>query len=218
MKEKNVVNSVLDLFLAGSDTTHLTLMWTFLFLANYTDYQKAIRREVQVALGSDDLLTLAHRPQCNLLQAFVLEVMRIRSIVPFGVPHKAIVDTELGGHAIKKGVTVLLSLEACSMDKEIWGDPEVFRPERFLDANGNFVPRPNQYFVPFGAGRRTCLGEKLASANSFLIVAGLLHQTKGYLMSLPDEPGSNDLSPRTEGDANVRPRPYKLKFVRVQER
>ena len=202
------MNSVLDLFSAGSETTKLTLLWVFLLLANFPKYQEAIREEVENAMGSDDLPTLDHRPECNLSQAFLFEAMRFRSIVPVGVPHKTIVDTELAGHKIKKGVTIFVSLEACSMD-ETWEDPEVFRPERFLDENGKFNPKPNQYFVPFGGGRRVCLGEKLATANSFLILAGLLHQTKGQLISLPGGPGSADLRPKPN-DSNVRPRPYKL--------
>lgn len=213
LKDANVVNAVLDLFSAGSETTRLTLLWVFLFLAEYQEYQKAVRQEVEDALGADDLPTLEHRPRCNLLQAFVFEVMRMRPIIPLNVPHKTIVDTELAGHKIKKGVSIMISIEACSMDKEIWGDPKVFRPERFLDENGKFLPKPNPYFVPFGGGRRVCLGEKLATANSFLIMAGLLHQTKGKLITFPGGPGSVDLSPATNSDANVRPRPYKISFT-----
>ena len=212
LKDSNIVNSVLDLFSAGSETTKMTLLWVLLFLAEYPEYQKAIREEVEAALGPDDVPTLEHRPRCNLLQAFILEVMRFRPIVPFALPHKTIADTELAGHKIKKDVSVLISIEAGSMDKGIWGDPEVFRPERFLDVNSKFVARPHQLFVPFGGGRRVCLGEKLATANSFLIVAGLLHQTKGRLISLPGGPGSADLRPTTQQDINVRPKPYKLIF------
>lgn len=210
LNDMNVVNAVLDLFGAGSETTKITLHWVLLFLATYPKYQKAIREEVEEALGSDEMPTLEHRPQCNLLQAFISESMRIRPIVPTGVPHKAIADTELAGHKIKKGANILFSLEDCSMDKETWGDPEVFRPERFLDQNGKYNPKPNPYFAPFGGGRRICLGEKLASANSYLIMAGLLHQIRGKLLSLPGGPGGIDLSPRPDSDLNVRPRPYKL--------
>ena len=193
LKDENIINSVLDMFYAGSETTKMTLLWVFLFLAEYPEYQKAIRKEVETALGSDEIPTLEHRPGCNLLQAFILESMRIRPIMPLGVPHKTIVDTELAGHKIKKGVTVMISLQAASMDKELWGDPDFFRPERFLDANNKFTPKPNQFFVPFSGGRRVCLGEKLALTNSFLILAGLLHQTKGKLLALAGGPGSVDL-------------------------
>ena len=210
LKDQNIVNSVLDLFSAGSDTTKLTLWWSLLFFAEYPEYQRKIRQEVEDALGSDDVPTLEHRPQCNLLQAFIFEVMRIRPIIPLGVPHKTIADTEIAGHKIKKNVNVLMSIGSCLMDKETWGDPQVFRPERFLDANNKFNPKPNYFFVPFGGGRRVCLGEKLATANSFLTVAGLMHQTKGHFFTLPGGPGSVNLTPCPKNDSNCRPRPYKL--------
>ena len=193
----------------------MTLLWVLLFLAEYPEYQKAIREEVEAALGPDDVPTLEHRPRCNLLQAFILEVMRFRPIIPLGVGHKTITDTELAGHKIKKDVAISFSLEACLLDKDIWGDPEVFRPERFLNENCKFNPKPNQYFVPFGGGRRVCLGEKLATANSFLIVSGILHQTKGQLIVLPGGPGSVNLRPATDKDANARTRPYKLIFTQL---
>ena len=213
LKDENIVSSVTDLFGAGSETTKLTLLWVFLFLAEYPQYQRAIRQEVEDALGSDEMPTLEHRPRCNLLQAFIFETLRMRTILPTGLPHKAVVDTELAGHKIKKNVGVLILLEAGSKDKEAWGDPEVFRPERFLDESGKFVPKPNPLFVPFGSGRRTCLGEKLANANSFLIVSGILHQTKDKLLAFPAGPGSVDLRPTTQSDSNLRPRSYKLVFT-----
>ena len=210
LKDQNIVNTVLDLFHAGSETTKMTLLWVLLFLAEYPEYQKKIRQEVEDALGSDDVPTLEHRPQCNLLQAFIFEVMRFRPIVPLGVPRKTIVGTEFAGHKIKKGVTVMISIEDCLMDKDAWGDPEVFRPERFLDENKRFVPKPNNYFVTFGGGRRVCLGEKLATANSFLILAGLLHRTRGQFISLSGGPGSFSLEPSLEHEMNILPVPYKL--------
>lgn len=213
LNDKNVVNSLLDLFLAGSETTKLTLLWVLLFLAEYPKYQKEIREEIELALGPDEIVTLEHRPQCNLLQAFIMETMRFRPILPFGVLRKTIADTELGGHKIKKDVTIIISNESCLIDKEVWGDPEVFRPERFLDENNKLSSKRDPFFVPFGGGRRVCLGEKLGTANSFLILAGLLHQTKGQMMCLPGGPGSVDLKPAVRQDANVRPLPYKLVFA-----
>lgn len=210
LKDFNIVNATLDLFAAGSETTKTTLLWLFLLLANYPEYQKAIREEVEAAIGPDEIPSPKHRAKCNLLQAFILETMRFKPIVPFGAPHKTIVDTELAGHKIKKDVLVLISIEAGSMDKDIWGDPEVFRPERFLDDKNNFNPKPNQLFLPFGSGRRVCLGEKLATANSFMIVAGFLHQTKGLLMTLPGGPGSADFSPSLDHDNSIHPKPYKV--------
>lgn len=210
LKDENVVNAVLDLFAAGSETTKLTLLWAFLFLAEYPKYQRAIREEVEEALGSDEVPTHEHRSRCNLLQAFILEVMRFKPLFPLGVAHKTTVDTEIGGQKIKKDVAVMISLEVGFRDKEVWGDPDVFRPERFLDANGKFVSRPNQLFFPFGGGRRVCLGERLALTNMYFVLAGLMNKTKGQFFCFPSGPGSVDMTPEFQAVFNVSPRQYEL--------
>ena len=62
---------------------------------------------------------------------------------------------------------------------ECWGDGEVFRPERFLE-NGNFMTTRPKAFIPFGVGRRVCLGEKLAIADLFLVLVRFIQKTTEY--------------------------------------
>lgn len=209
LKDANIVNTILDIFIAGTETTSKTLLWVLLFLSNYPDRQKVIREEVEAAIDPQDVPDLKHKDQCHLLQAFILEVMRIRAVAPLGVPRETTTDTELAGQKIRKGITVMVSLDHCLKDKEVWGDPEVFRPERFLDEN-NLIK--HQFFVPFGSGRRGCLGEKLALNNLFLMVSGLIHGTRGKLMVLPEGPGSVDLTPSPDHDVTISPRSYKVVF------
>ena len=77
----------------------------------------------------------------------------------------------------------------------VFEDPERFKPERFLESNGKYVSsRPNG-FIPFGMGRRVCLGEKLALADMFLVIVNLLQRTSGYEFALPDGPGTANLTP-----------------------
>ena len=98
--------------------------------------------------------------------------------MPTGVPHKATVDVELGGHLIKKDTTVIFFVTTAMHDKDTWKDPEVFRPERFLDEKERFMSRPHPEYIPFSAGRRSYPGEKIALANLFFIVSGLIQRTK----------------------------------------
>lgn len=212
LKRQNVRNVMMDIFGAGSETTRLTLLWITLHLAAYPEYQRAVRDEVEAVLSVDEIPVLEHRAKCNLLQAFISEVMRIRPIIPLNVPHKAIVDTEIGGHKIMRGTTMMLPLEAAQGDESIWGDPLVFRPERFLDHNQLYNSRPNPYFMPFSAGRRTCLGEKLALANTFLIITGILNRSRGKMIQVAGD--SVDLTPdaNTSG-LNLLPKTFRIKFV-----
>lgn len=59
------------------------------------------------------------------------------------------------------------------MDEELWEDPEEFNPNRFLDASGA-LSKPD-YWLPFGAGRRMCLGDILAKQELFLFFTSLVH-------------------------------------------
>ncbi|KAG8313362.1 hypothetical protein J6590_001829 [Homalodisca vitripennis] len=68
---------------------------------------------------------------------------------------------------------ILLSLYSAQMDASYWGDPEVFRPQRFLDTNGMVIQ--HDCFMPFGLGKRRCLGEVLAKPSLFLFLSTLLH-------------------------------------------
>lgn len=84
------------------------------------------------------------------LNATLAEVLRLANIGPTTIPHRATTDTQLAGYKIKKNYTILANLMSVHQDKEHWGDPEVFRPDRFIDENGQFVSDP--WVIPFGAG------------------------------------------------------------------
>ena len=80
-------------------------------------------------------------------------------------------------------------------DPDVFDSPESFKPERFLDSNGLYLTSRHPGFIPFGLGRRVCLGEKLALAEPFLTVVNLLQLTQGYEFALPNGPGTANLIP-----------------------
>ena len=178
LKPNNIQNSLKDLFGAGTETTRTILSWIFLFLANYPDKQQRIRDEINEYIADDDVPNLGHRANCNYTTAFIAETMRFRYIVTLGLPHKATVDMKLGNYFIKKDTTIFSLMNSKMHDKKAWGDPEVFRPERFLDEKERFVSRPNALYIPFSAGRRSCPGEKLALADIFFFVARFCKKRK----------------------------------------
>lgn len=99
--------------------------------------------------------------------------MRFETLVPSSVPHRALRDTTLGGYDIPKDTIVFAGLNAMHHSKEVWGDPENFRPERFLNASGK-LDLKKDFSLPFGAGRRLCAGETFARNTMFLTIAALL--------------------------------------------
>ncbi|KAG8228552.1 hypothetical protein J437_LFUL008630 [Ladona fulva] len=102
-----------------------------------------------------------------------MEVLRRVSVAPVAVPHRAIVDVSIMGYFIPKDTSMLINLRSLHMDKDYWGDPEAFRPERFIDAAGQLKKDPEN-FLPFGTGRRRCMAESLARATLFMFISSLL--------------------------------------------
>jgi cytochrome P450 len=215
LHDRNLMNSVLLLFSAGSETSRITLLWAVLFIANDYGIQEKLREEIEKVIGNTDIPTLLHKKDCHFTEAFINEVMRSRPIAPLGVSHKVMVDTEINGHPIKEGTTINFSLWHCLQDKESWGDPENFRVERFLNDDRKFVSKPNGVFLPFSAGRRSCPGDKLALNDMFFILARLVQRTQGMRIELENGPGSIDLKGDPKKTGGFLPHDFKIKLVKV---
>lgn len=116
-------------------------------------------------------------------------------------------DVSLGGFTIPAGAQVVPLLHAVHMDPELWDEPSQFRPQRFLNAEGK-VCKP-EYFMPFGVGRRMCLGDALARMELFLFFANVLHN---FDLRLPE----GDVLPSLRGNAGitVTPDPFKICAIR----
>ena len=97
---------------------------------------------------------------------------------------------------------------------EIFQDPDSFKPERFLESNGQYLSTRHPGFIPFGMGRRVCPGEKLALADLFLIIANLLQSTSGYEFVLPNGPGSADFNPNPNS-MNCVPKEYQISLIKA---
>lgn len=100
----------------------------------------------------------------------------------------------MNGYTIPAGAQVIPLIQGVHMSPELWDRPEEFIPERFIGPDGN-VHRPD-FFMPFGVGRRRCLGDTLARMEMFLFFACLMH---GYDISLPE----NEPEPTLNGVAGV---------------
>ncbi|CAG9863597.1 unnamed protein product [Phyllotreta striolata] len=160
-----------DLFGASLDTTLTTLRWYFLYLSKYPSIQSEIREELEAVLEGrsptmDDLDALP------LTEASILECMRIRPVVPVGIPHGALEDIEVLGYKIPKGSMIVPLQWAMHMDETVWKRPDQFDPRRFINEDGK-IEKP-EHFVPFQVGKRMCVGHELATMFVFLFAVTLL--------------------------------------------
>jgi len=174
--EKNSeINWVLvDLFIAGTETTSTTLSWTFMYLSKHQEVQKKLQQEIDKVVGNSRLPSVADRPMMHYAQAVMHETLRYASFIPFSLFHNTIHDTEFGGYSIPKDTMIIPNLWAVHHDPAIWGDPETFRPERFLNDKGEF--QKNENFLAFSTGKRVCLGETLARDEYFIFLTSLFQR------------------------------------------
>ncbi|XP_054459075.1 cytochrome P450 2J6-like [Anoplopoma fimbria] len=200
--ETNLALNSLDLFLAGTETTSTTLLWSLVFLMKNPDIQDKIQEEIDRVIGQTRQPSMADRPNMPYTDAVIHEIQRMGNIVPLNGLRKAAKDTTLGGYFIPKGTSLMPILTSVLFDKSQWETPDTFNPGHFLDADGKFVKR--EAFLPFSAGKRVCPGEGLAKMELFLFFVGLLQK---FSFSVPD---GVELS--TEGVTGVTrvPHPYKV--------
>jgi cytochrome P450 len=206
--EDHVVMTMGDAFSVGFETTATTTLWLMVYMVNYPEIQAKVQEELDLILGRDTLPQWKDRTRLHYLEATISETLRVSSVAALSVPHKAMKDSTLEGYNIPKGTTLLLNLWAMHYDENEWENPNVFDPSRFLDADGKFVHVAGEKsFLPFGAGRRVCVGEALAKQELFLIISRLLHQFK-----LEASPGSPTLE--MIGDLGLvhAPKPFKISF------
>ena len=105
-----------------------------------------------------------------------------------------------------KGAQVIPLLHAVHMNPTLWKDAELFNPDRFINAEGKLV-KPD-YFMPFGVGRRMCLGVVLAQAELFLFISSLLHV---FTLQVPE----GEKLPSVLGQAGVTVQPGDFKVTNL---
>ncbi|XP_062999666.1 cytochrome P450 2W1-like [Elgaria multicarinata webbii] len=171
--DDNVVASILDLIMAGTETTATTLQWAVLLLTKYPKVQKKIQEEIAEVVKPGNWATYEDRKNMHYTHAVIHEVQRFITLLPH-VPRSTSVDTHFRGYFLPKGTMVIPSLTSVLLDQKHWETPHEFNPNHFLDADGKFVKK--DAFVPFSLGRRSCVGESLAKTELFLFFVGLLQK------------------------------------------
>lgn len=204
---------ILDIFIAGGQTTSTTLDLAFMMMILRPDVQARIRREIVETLRADELPQQTDRSQLPYTDAFLLEVQRFFHIVPVSGPRRTLADCTLGGYRVPKNTTVLIGLRTVHMDAQYWGDPEVFRPERFLDDGdrGTTPASAGDRLMFFGIGKRRCLGEVLARACLFTFFVGIMQ--KFEIVKPPTAPhGGMEPSIVLRPGITLSPKPYEVLF------
>jgi cytochrome P450 len=157
MDQQELRDELMTLLVAGHETTASTLAWAFARLPGHPDVVGRIVDEMRSGDG-DAYLT-----------ATIQEVMRRRPVLPNNAPRFAVKPIEVGGWSYPAGVALVPNAYLVHHDPEIYADPYEFRPERFLDSS------PGTYtWIPFGGGRRRCLGASFAMLEMKIVLRAVL--------------------------------------------
>jgi cytochrome P450 len=169
MTARQLRDEAMTLYLAGHETTALTLTWSWYLLARHPQVEERLVAEWRSALGgrtptADDLTKLPYT------DAVITEAMRVYPPV-YLIGREATTDLELGGYRVKKGYTVFMSQWVSHRDPRYFPDPEAFRPERWLDGLARRLPKYAYY--PFGGGPRVCIGNTFALTEAAILLAAV---------------------------------------------
>ncbi|CAI9300183.1 unnamed protein product [Lactuca saligna] len=166
----------LALFIAGTDTTSITLEWVMSELIRNPEKMEIARFEVMKHMQNNKRsIQESDISQLTYLQAVIKETLRLHPPGPFLIPHQAINDIEIKGYMVPKNAQILCNIWAMGQDPNIWLDPQVFRPERFLDVEIDYKGH-NFELIPFGTGRRICPGLNLANRMLHVMLSSLIHK------------------------------------------
>uniref|UniRef100_A0A1I8A110 Cytochrome P450 n=1 Tax=Steinernema glaseri TaxID=37863 RepID=A0A1I8A110_9BILA len=195
---------LLDLFFAGMETTVTTLKWGFLMMMLNEKVQRKVHREL------DELpqhIELSHRSKLPYTQATINEIQRIANILPINLLRTVSEDVSIDGFQFPANTLVIPQISIVMNDPKNFANPEVFNPDRFLDAEGNVQKSEN--FMPFSIGKRQCLGESLAKAELFLIFSNIM---RNFDFHVEDE--ARPPPPKRVLGLTVSPAKYKCHVVR----
>lgn len=174
LSREEIQDEVMTLVLAGHETTANLLAWALTLLSRYPSARERLAAEVDEVVGDRDP-TAADADALQWTQSVVNETMRLYPPA-WAVERDAADDDEIAGIRVAAGNTVGISPYLLHRNPEFWPNPEGFDPRRFLP--GNASARPKYAFMPFGGGRRICVGAGLAQLEATLALAVLAQSAR----------------------------------------
>ncbi|EGC32922.1 hypothetical protein DICPUDRAFT_81297 [Dictyostelium purpureum] len=176
LKIEHLDHIVVDLILAGMETTGGVIEWMVLNLTNNIDIQNKLYKELlsNNFLSYPSINEASNYPYFN---ACVKETMRRSPIASMGPPRLCTKDIEIGGYIIPKGTQIFSNLYSYSFSEKFHKDPFLFKPERFIEC-------PNTPILIFNLGSRQCPAKGMAESEIFAFGTKLF---KKFLFTSPND-------------------------------
>jgi cytochrome P450 len=169
MTDRQLRDEVMTLFLAGHETTALTLSWAWYLLAQNPEVERNFHAELDEVLDGR-LPTVADLPRLKYTEKIAKESMRLYPPA-YGVGREAIRECELGGYRIPAKAQLFMFQWVTQRDPRFFPEPNRFSPERWTDEFTNSLPK--YAYFPFGGGPRACIGNYFAMMEVVLLLAAI---------------------------------------------
>ncbi|KAB1205677.1 Cytochrome P450 93A1 [Morella rubra] len=180
LSRKDIKSFLLDIFMAGTDTSSAAMQWAMGHLINHPEIIKKLREEINYVVGPNRLVKESDIPNLPYLRAVIKETLRLHPSAPL-IIRECAEDCQVNGSIIKAKTRVIVNVYAIMRDPNSWTNPDEFVPERFLESSEERVgdhqmefKGQNFRYLPFGSGRRVCAGASLAML--------MMHPTIGSLV------------------------------------
>ncbi|KAF5349115.1 hypothetical protein D9756_009456 [Leucocoprinus leucothites] len=179
-KEKAIIKETAITFLAaGADTTGAAIVVFILAMTLNPEVQAKAQAEIDRVLENGRLPEFSDQDSLPYVTALMKEVLRWQPTNPQAVPHLNTEDDTYLGYHIPKNSIIIPNAWAMSRDETRFPEPEVFKPERFLTADGKLDPNASDPFdFVFGFGRRKCVGTHIAVSTLWMAIASILATLK----------------------------------------
>ena len=180
--EAQIIDEMKQYLWAGTETTALTLAWCFYLLHLYPEVAERIRREGEETYG-DRVPTWEDIHGLTYTRSVIQETMRLYPPI-WSFIRQAVAEDEIGGHKVRPGDKMVMCAYIVHHHPQYWKDPDNFDPERFSPENA--TKRTKYSYLPFGAGRRSCIGGALSLVENTLALTQLLRRFRPeYLGETP---------------------------------
>ena len=194
MSDRQLRDELITLFLAGHETTAISLSWTFFLLSKNPAARDRLLSEIRAVLG-DRLAKASDLPRLPYTLAVFQESIRMYPPA-YVIGREALSEDVIGGYRVPARATVYFSPWVLHRDPRFFEAPLEFRPERWLDGGAARVPK--YAYIPFGGGPRICIGERFATMEAVLLTATILGRFS-LEMAGPDPVPLQSITLRPEG-------------------
>ncbi|HME40486.1 MAG TPA: cytochrome P450 [Steroidobacteraceae bacterium] len=204
MSDKELIDEVLTLIVAGHETTAAALTWTWYLISQHPLAAEELQAEAD-RMGSGQPLGLDAAESLKFTHRVLQEALRL---YPPGwlITRRTLEADELGGFAIPARTDVFISPYMLHRHPAFWSDPEEFKPERFAGADA--AERHRFCYIPFAVGPRHCIGENIAMFEMLVHIQAMSRRFR--LTRAGDEP--------IELEAQINLRPRSNLMMMVEER